>query len=308
LSPRTAAEVSRAGAPECLLSNVPARLELGWCGSLLEHSLLSEADLVSALSGVSERRPPMFRTAVGGRCVADFRVGGTPRLRLARPDCVLNPLLATMVALAEGSLERPRETLALLQLIVNHFRDGSQSLPDERFGSSRICVFMGASREVVLSGQPRHMVHGDALLLGADATLSLPPCAGVPSPSVLLCLCFGSAEAYAAGLSVLPVEGGARPSSRWWAAPGAAAEGGAGAEEDELLGGGSALEAEYRARWLADRARAEAGQSREAKETLERARREARERQEMRKQVETATRDDLQKLLNARIGRISAST
>lgn len=100
----------------------------------------------------------------GHRTILDFRVGGTPRLRLVSPHLSLNPLLVLMTGIAERTLAAGSK-LALLQVVVNHLATGSELIPPHRHGCPMVCLVLGASRDVVVKDRAIWMRHGDAILL-----------------------------------------------------------------------------------------------------------------------------------------------
>lgn len=300
LSPRTVAEVSHADR----MRGLPVRIvEPGWHGKL---AMMPEAEAASGAAFAAIRSIPPPWLPVHGR-LASFRVGALRRLRLAGSWRDLNPVLEGLAALAQNDLPQPA-TVALLQLLVYFLETGADAVPCERFGTSRLCAFLGAGCEVIWSGKRLRVASGDVLLMGPLDTLEVPKREGLEGPLAVVCLFYSSTEQLATGhVSVqhgAPHQGPV--TSLWWTPPSDGGQVGRGAVElsglEEPLGGTTSLEAELRARWCG-----RTQLSREAKETVQRALRDAEERTALRKEAETLSRDDLQRLLNARLRRGTGS-
>merc|ERR1719195_2582493 len=107
---------------------------------------MTEADLWAVFHHVSSC---LSYQRFAGRSIFSFRASGGQRLSLKPPHDLLNPLLQTMAALAQQSL-RPGEELALLQVLVNHFKDGRDEVRPHTHRCRQICLSLGAARECLV--------------------------------------------------------------------------------------------------------------------------------------------------------------
>lgn len=211
---RQKGDATELAAQSSRLCNPSLKVCSGDLFQLQNVSHLSSEQLDSIFSEVVE--VAKFRW-FAGRSILDFKVPGTTRLELPRPYDTLDPLVSTMVALAENSL-RDDEQLAILQLIVNYFKDGSNEVKPHRHRCRQICVSLGASRELNVDGRQFHMKHGDAVMLGGEEH-SVPLANHICHPRVSVCLFYGSIEEYASqAISVNAVDGWFGDSF-WWCHP-----------------------------------------------------------------------------------------
>eukprot|EP00928_Gymnodinium_smaydae_P004562 TRINITY_DN11547_c0_g1_i2.p2 TRINITY_DN11547_c0_g1~~TRINITY_DN11547_c0_g1_i2.p2 ORF type:complete len:332 (-),score=52.30 TRINITY_DN11547_c0_g1_i2:350-1345(-) len=156
------------------------------------------------------QRLPYRRWA--GRAMLDFKIRGAPFFSLTDPYKFLNPLVAVMISLASRSL-RNREELALMQLLLNYYPAGSDSVKAHRHPCRQICVSLGAPRELEVEGQLLRMCHGDALHLDGEMH-SVPPADVAAKPRLSLCLFYASIEQCVAGEARVLSNG-----SFWWTHP-----------------------------------------------------------------------------------------
>eukprot|EP00747_Dinoflagellata_sp_TGD_P181480 gnl/TRDRNA2_/TRDRNA2_35340_c0_seq1.p1 gnl/TRDRNA2_/TRDRNA2_35340_c0~~gnl/TRDRNA2_/TRDRNA2_35340_c0_seq1.p1 ORF type:complete len:782 (-),score=123.76 gnl/TRDRNA2_/TRDRNA2_35340_c0_seq1:139-2484(-) len=152
-----------------------------------------------------------------GRSIMDFKVKGEKALCLSPPFDTLNPMVSAMVALADRTM-RPGEELAVIQLIVNLFKDGGDEVKPHMHRCRQICCALGATRDLVVEGRTHSMGFGDALPLWEE-THSVPPLKNVGKPRISVCLFYGSKDEYAnKSISVNAVDGWFG-SSYWWTHP-----------------------------------------------------------------------------------------
>ncbi|CAE8731747.1 unnamed protein product, partial [Polarella glacialis] len=182
--------------------------------NLQRVSSLSDAQLQGILQSVEEYAK--FRW-FAGRSILDFKVNGVKSFRLEPPYDMLNPLLTVMIAMAERSLGQ-KEELALLQLIVNHFKDGGSEVKPHTHRCRQVCVSLGAGRELDIEGRRLFMRHGDCLPLEGEVH-SVPPARSVREPRVSVCLFYGSAEEYARELLSVNATAGKFGDSFWFTHP-----------------------------------------------------------------------------------------
>mmetsp|Transcript_44675 Transcript_44675/g.83288 ORF Transcript_44675/g.83288 Transcript_44675/m.83288 type:complete len:620 (+) Transcript_44675:164-2023(+) len=148
----------------------------------------------------------------------DFKVAGDQRMQLNPPYEFLQPLVSAMSELAEKLLGADQQ-LAILQLILNFFEDGNNTVRAHRHRCRQICVSLGASREVLVDGKRLIMHHGDALYLKGEVH-SVPAAEQVDEPRISVCLFFGTSEEYTSGtISVQPDQKNSDSGSLWWVHP-----------------------------------------------------------------------------------------
>merc|ERR1712129_347704 len=151
----------------------------------------------------------------GARRILDFKVKGLPAFRLTSPFDVLNPLLGALTEVAEESMVEG-EKLALLQLLVNYYSDGSKAVKAHCHRCRHICCSLGAPRDTEVEGVPTCMSHGDCLVLDRQ-NHSVPPTPTKTGARLSVCLFYVSAEQYAAGGDVVGVP--AKTGPMWWSHP-----------------------------------------------------------------------------------------
>eukprot|EP00928_Gymnodinium_smaydae_P055737 TRINITY_DN39223_c0_g1_i1.p1 TRINITY_DN39223_c0_g1~~TRINITY_DN39223_c0_g1_i1.p1 ORF type:complete len:1005 (-),score=73.26 TRINITY_DN39223_c0_g1_i1:133-3147(-) len=178
--------------------------------NLQETGLASAAELNEVLYAFRRGRGGFRR--FGDRCILDFKILGLHRFHLAEPFAVMNPLLAAMTQIADASLQAG-ETLAILQVLVNYYRDGTKAVLPHRHRCRHICCSLGATRDVEVDGQNISTTHGDCLILSGE-NHSVPPTAKA-EPRVSICLFFCSAAEYADGNVGVPAKEG----SMWFVHP-----------------------------------------------------------------------------------------
>uniref|UniRef100_A0A7S4RGG1 Uncharacterized protein n=1 Tax=Alexandrium monilatum TaxID=311494 RepID=A0A7S4RGG1_9DINO len=152
-----------------------------------------------------------------GRSIFGIKAFGERTLDLGTAHEVLGPVVDAMTALAVCSLQ-PWEELALIQLLVNRYMDGSDEVRPHRHRCRQICLALGAARTLVVEGQGHLMRHGDCMPLGGEVH-SVPAARGPVGPRISICLFYGSTEEYTNGsISVNAVDHW-HGSSFWWEHP-----------------------------------------------------------------------------------------
>merc|ERR1712039_42326 len=126
--------------------------------------------------------------------------------RLKTPFDVLNPLLRAMIEVAEHSLKAGEE-LALLQLLVNYYKDGTKAVKPHKHRCRHVCCSLGASRDAEVEGVSVNMSHGDCLVLEGE-NHAVPPTQVKTKTRVSICLFYSSVEEYNAGTVGVPAKGG----------------------------------------------------------------------------------------------------
>jgi len=171
-----------------------------------------------------------------GRSILDFKVEGGRSLVLSSPLDVLNPLVETMIEIVERTLKEG-EDLALLQLIINAYQDGNNSVRPHRHRCRQLCASLGAPRACEVEGRALRMRHGDVLPLFAEEH-AVPPMATACGPRVSVCLFYGSVEEYRdRSISVNAIDGWFGESF-WWNHPEDLTGRGRGAKSHPNTGGG----------------------------------------------------------------------
>jgi len=197
-----------------LLRSESLSIKSGELLQLTRVSHLSEADLSGMFDQVS--RHAEFRW-FAGRSILDFKVDGGKSVDLAPPYDALDPLIKTMIALANQSLEG--EELALIQVIINYFKDGGNEVKRHRHRCHQICASLGATRELEVEGDTLLMRHGDALPLNGELH-SVPASRRIAAPRVSVCLFYGTVDEYRNDLiSVNATDDGKFGDSFWWTHP-----------------------------------------------------------------------------------------
>jgi len=157
---------------------------------LQKVSALSDEELHSILQKTKE--VAAFRR-FGGRYILDVKVDGKRRIELDPPYEVLQPLVNTITELAETTLGDD-EQLAIIQLIINFYKNGGDEVAIHTHRCRQICASLGASRDLKVSGQKLKMCHGDALYLGGEFHSVLPN--DMSDPRISVCLFYGSSEEF----------------------------------------------------------------------------------------------------------------
>eukprot|EP00931_Biecheleriopsis_adriatica_P086602 TRINITY_DN61233_c0_g1_i1.p1 TRINITY_DN61233_c0_g1~~TRINITY_DN61233_c0_g1_i1.p1 ORF type:complete len:739 (+),score=156.26 TRINITY_DN61233_c0_g1_i1:57-2273(+) len=190
--------------------------ETGVLYNVLKESTLTSSLLQDVLTKILKRSTGSAFRHFAGRGILDFKLAGTGTVELGMPFQDLNPLLAVMAAMAKQSLGRGEE-LALLQIVINCFRDGDCEVKPHRHRCRQICVSLGATREVEVDGRRLTMGSGDALLL--DGELHSVPPASKAGQRISICLFYGSLLEYRA--QAISVNAGERGfgGSIWWTHP-----------------------------------------------------------------------------------------
>lgn len=202
--------------PRAYLRNPQQAVRQGEIFSLMEVSYLSTEELTKMFEVVSGKGRGDFQR-FAGRSILDFKVQGEETVHLRPPHTVLDPLVATMVALARCSL-RADEELAIIQLIVNYFPDGSDNIKSHRHRCRQVCASLGATRELEVDGRTVHMRHGDVLPLGGEMH-SVPPAKGLQQPRVSVCLFYGSKKEYTEQSISVNATTTSFGDSFWWTHP-----------------------------------------------------------------------------------------
>lgn len=200
---------------EPLLRNPGTKVVSGRLLNLQRESFLTEDHMQSIFDDVEKRVE--FRQ-FAGRAIVDVKLSGTSSMpKLNGPYARLNPLLAVMVELARCSLHDGHE-LALVQLIVNHFKNGGNEVKPHTHRCRQVCVSLGASREVVVEGSVLQMKHGDCLPLAGEVH-SVPRATGLSASRISVCLFYGSNFEFARGLLCVNATNGKFGNSHWWVHP-----------------------------------------------------------------------------------------
>eukprot|EP00928_Gymnodinium_smaydae_P033842 TRINITY_DN24130_c0_g1_i1.p1 TRINITY_DN24130_c0_g1~~TRINITY_DN24130_c0_g1_i1.p1 ORF type:complete len:428 (+),score=114.93 TRINITY_DN24130_c0_g1_i1:122-1405(+) len=189
-------------------------VESGEILSLQRTGLLSDSDLWDIFEQAS--RLSQFRN-FAGRAILDVKVDGASTLALTPNFAVLQPLVDALVAIARGSL-RGGEELALLQLIVNFYKDGGSAVRRHQHRCRQVCASLGAARRVIVEDAAMTMVHGDALPLNREFH-AVPEAEGVSEARLSVCLFYGSAEEYRQQSISVNANDGNFGDSYWWNHP-----------------------------------------------------------------------------------------
>lgn len=152
-----------------------------------------------------------------GRSILDFRTEGTTSFNFPGPFKFLKPLVDVLAALAERSLFTG-EKLALIQLIINRYKDGRDEVKPHKHRCRQVCLALGAERELVVDGAVEIMRHGDCMPLSQE-THSVPPAQGITQPRVSLCLFYGSTKEYEDHAISVNANDGWHGSTYWWMHP-----------------------------------------------------------------------------------------
>jgi len=200
---------------ESLLRNPRKKVVPGRLVSLQCESFLTDGHMQDILDNVE--RCIEFRQ-FAGRAIMDVKLNGTAAMpTLDAPYSVLNPLLAVMVELAWRSLPDGHE-LALVQLIINHFKSGGNAVKPHTHRCRQVCVSLGASRDVIVEGSVLQMKHGDCLPLAGEVH-SVPPATGLSASRISVCLFYGSNFEFAQGTLCVNATNGKFGNSHWFVHP-----------------------------------------------------------------------------------------
>jgi len=200
---------------ESLLRRPGKKVVPGRLLSLQCVSFLTDGHMKDILDDV-ERRIQFRQFA--GRAIMDVKLNGTAAMpALDGPYSGLNPLLAVMVELAWCSLPDGHE-LALVQLIVNHFKNGGNEVRPHTHRCRQVCVSLGVSRDVIVEGSVLQMKHGDCLPLAGEVH-SVPPATGLSASRISVCLFYGSSLEFAQGTLCVNATSGKFGNSHWWVHP-----------------------------------------------------------------------------------------
>eukprot|EP00446_Apocalathium_sp_SHHI-4_P077989 CAMPEP_0177572656 /NCGR_PEP_ID=MMETSP0369-20130122/78082_1 /TAXON_ID=447022 ORGANISM="Scrippsiella hangoei-like, Strain SHHI-4" /NCGR_SAMPLE_ID=MMETSP0369 /ASSEMBLY_ACC=CAM_ASM_000364 /LENGTH=160 /DNA_ID=CAMNT_0019060659 /DNA_START=12 /DNA_END=491 /DNA_ORIENTATION=+ len=127
-----------------------------------------------------------------------------------------------------GQADAPQgQAMALIQLIVNYYKDGESSVRAHRHRCRQVCASIGAPRDVEVEGRGTIcMQSGDCLSLAGEEH-SVPPAARGVKPRMSVCLFYATRGEYDAGAGVLtkgsqqwahPDDEHVEPGSAGWAA------------------------------------------------------------------------------------------
>merc|ERR1712032_586783 len=151
-----------------------------------------------------------------GRSVIDFKLDGTRNFQLQPPYDVVNPILCVMIALAERTL-RPGEELALIQVIMNRFKDGGNSVKPHMHRCRQICLSLGAPRDCEVEDRVMTLKHADVLHLANE--IHGVPASNVKGTRISICLFYGSTEEYANRSISVNATDGWFGDEIWWTHP-----------------------------------------------------------------------------------------
>mmetsp|Transcript_3560 Transcript_3560/g.6920 ORF Transcript_3560/g.6920 Transcript_3560/m.6920 type:complete len:468 (+) Transcript_3560:70-1473(+) len=194
---------------------VSLQVTSGQIFSLQHESLMTECELKHILHDLGRRVP--FRQ-FAGRAIVDVKLRGTANMPvLESPYDSLNSLLNVVAQLAQRSLYSGEE-LALVQLIVNMYKDGESEVKPHAHRCQQICVSLGAPREVNVEGSVLQMRNGDCLPLAGELH-SVPRAKGVSAARISVCLFYGSSEEFSSGTLRVNATDGKFGDSHWWVHP-----------------------------------------------------------------------------------------
>jgi len=181
--------------------------------NLMQEFDWNEADLWTLFHKLCQMNFQRFAQ----RSILDCKIGGEAHVQLEHPFDILNPVVHAMTELAHCTL-RQGEKLALLQVIVNYFKDGGDEVRSHYHRCRQICFSLGAPRDIHVRGKSLHMGFGDALhLAGEEHSV---PRSDVKEPRVSVCLFYGSTLEYEnESLSVNAQPNGLFGDSFWWNHP-----------------------------------------------------------------------------------------
>lgn len=183
------------------------RVAFGKVLNVLDESFLLESQLASVLSmGESSE----FRWWAG-RCMLDFKSQEGRSFSFTSPWTALAPIVDVLVAVAKKTMP-PGEELALIQLILNYYPDGTSRVRSHRHRCRQVCISLGASRKIEVDGQLMTMHHGDCLPLFGEEH-AVPASSSSEAPRMSICLFYSSQSEYFAGAGVLA------NGSFWWSHP-----------------------------------------------------------------------------------------
>ena len=200
--------------PRRILRDPGLRVESGRMLSLPTVSYLTEAQLAGALGALLASAA--FRW-YAGRCIFDVKAAGVRRLELREPWAALNPVVEAMTAIARRSL-RSSEELAVVQLLVNRYKDGGDEAKPHIHRCRQICLSLGAERELKVGREVHTMRSGDIMLLDGEVH-SVPAARGLTKPRVSICLFYCSAEEFASRFVSVNAFEGRHGKSIWWQHP-----------------------------------------------------------------------------------------
>ena len=149
-----------------------------------------------------------------GRTVVDFKISGSPSFELEPPYDFLNPLIIAMTAMAWQTM-RENEELAVIQILVNYFKNERNKIKRHRHRCRQLCVSLGADRDLFIkrhvNKSGRHVgmntpdLHmkekqvplrfGDVLHLDGEVHC-VPPAEGKTGVRISICMFYGSKEEY----------------------------------------------------------------------------------------------------------------
>jgi hypothetical protein len=175
---------------DCGLRSPDMRVEAGTLVNLVRDTFLTETDLWACFHHICAHAK--FQE-FAGRSIMDFKIAGQPGFQFAPRFEALNPLLDVMTTLARQSLH-PGEELALIQVVVNYFKDGGNDVKPHTHRCRQICVSLGAPRDLNVEGKIITMGFADALALAGEKH-SVPRANG-KEPRVSICLFYGSTREY----------------------------------------------------------------------------------------------------------------
>lgn len=200
--------------PRRILRDPGLRVESGRMLSLPAVSYLTEAQLACALGALLASAA--FRW-YAGRCIFDVKAAGVRRFELREPWAALNPVVEAMTAIARRSL-RSSEELAVVQLLVNRYKDGGDEVKPHIHCCRQICLSLGAERELKVGREVHTMRSGDIMPLDGEVH-SVPAARDLTKPRVSICLFYCSAEEFASRSVSVNASEGRHGKSIWWQHP-----------------------------------------------------------------------------------------
>jgi len=181
--------------------------------NLLEECRFSEAELRAVFQRICSRK---WFQWFAGRSIVDFKLDGTRKFELLPPYDIINPILRAMIALAESTL-RPGEELALVQVLINLFKDGGNMVKPHMHRCRQICLSLGAPRDLEVEGDVITMENADVLHIAGEVH-AVPP-SEVKGSRISICIFYGSAKEYASQSISVNAVPGVFGDSVWWTHP-----------------------------------------------------------------------------------------
>eukprot|EP00434_Breviolum_minutum_P005494 symbB.v1.2.004843.t1/scaffold279.1/size242841/28 len=134
-----------------------------------------------------------------GRSMLDFKSQEGCSFAFAWPWTALTPVVDVLIGIAQKTM--PAEELALIQIILNYYPDGTSRVRSHRHRCRQVCLSLGAPRKIEVEGRMIKMHHGDCLPLFGEEH-AVPP-ESTAGPRMSICLFYSSWAEYFSGAGVL---------------------------------------------------------------------------------------------------------